>query len=129
MPLPLRTCRSPPPADVLLTDLPAPTPENEAAWVASQPGLRESLAAQLLQLKVQASQLTGLALATPEERRRVAAHKALTSDKLRPTRDAGARGCSPALEGHSSCLDSLAGRWPQQLASHAVLPPPSCSPH
>ncbi|PRW59755.1 ER membrane complex subunit 1 [Chlorella sorokiniana] len=74
--------------DVLFTDLPAPTPENEAAWAASQPGWRETLAAQVLQLKVQASQLANVQLATPEEQQRLEAYKALTSDKLRPSRDA-----------------------------------------
>lgn len=83
----------PPPApadaDVLFTDLPAPTPENEAAWAASQPGWREALGAQVLQLQVQASQLTALPqLAMPEERQRLEAYNALTNDKLRPTRDA-----------------------------------------
>lgn len=39
-------------ADALLTDLPAPSPENEAAWQAAQPGLGESVRAQLLALKV-----------------------------------------------------------------------------
>lgn len=78
-------------SDVLFTELPAPTPENEAAWAASQPGLGEALAAQLLTLK---AQLAGAApqlatLVSPEEQQRLAAYKALTSDKLRPSRDAG----------------------------------------
>lgn len=73
--------------DVLFTDLPAPTPENEAAWVASQPGWRWTLAAQIVQLKMQASQLANMQLASPEEQQRLEAYKALTSDKLRPSRD------------------------------------------
>lgn len=76
---------------MLFTDLPAPTPENEAAWVASQPGMREALGVQVLQLKAQASLLTGRALITPVEQQRLEAYKALTSDKLRPSRDPGAR--------------------------------------
>lgn len=76
---------------MLFTDLPAPTPENEAQWLASQPGLAETLRAQALTLKVQAGQLANLALASPEERREVERYKAVTNDKLRPTRDPGAR--------------------------------------
>ncbi|KAL4458516.1 hypothetical protein ABPG75_013381 [Micractinium tetrahymenae] len=73
--------------DLLFTDLPAPTPENEAQWLASQPSLRQSLAAQLVALKVQASRVGSLPLASPEELRQLERHKAVTSDKLRPTRD------------------------------------------
>lgn len=82
--------RPPAPADLLFTDLPAPTPENEAQWLASQPHLRESLAAQLVALKVQASSVGNLALASPEELRQLEQYKRVTSDKLRPTRDPGA---------------------------------------
>ena len=78
------------PADVLFTDLPAPTPENEAQWQAQQPGFSEMLAAQVITLKLQAATQFGLGqLVTPEERRRLERYQALTSDKLRPTRDAG----------------------------------------
>jgi hypothetical protein len=77
-------------ADVLFTDLPAPSPENEAQWLASQPKFGETVRAQALTLKVQASQLLNLALATPEERAEVERYKAITNDKLRPTRDPGA---------------------------------------
>ncbi|KAL4426508.1 hypothetical protein ABPG77_008366 [Micractinium sp. CCAP 211/92] len=73
--------------DLLFTDLPAPTPENEAQWLASQPGMREALAAQLIALKVQASRVGNLALASPEELRQLERHKEVTSDRLRPTRD------------------------------------------
>lgn len=73
--------------DLLFIDLPAPTPENEAQWLASQPHLRESLAAQLVALKVQASSVGNLALASPEELRQLEQYKRVTSDKLRPTRD------------------------------------------
>lgn len=40
--------------DVMLADLPAPSPENEAAWQAAQPGLGASIKAQLLGLKARA---------------------------------------------------------------------------
>lgn len=69
------------PLDVLFADLPAPTPEIEAQWLASQPGLGAALRVQLLTLKRQ------LGLASPEEAAAVAAHKAAASDRLRPTRD------------------------------------------
>jgi hypothetical protein len=77
---------------VLFTDLAAPTPENEAQWLASQPSLGESLRAQLLSLKLQASVLLNTVLLTPEERAALERHRALTNDKLRPTRDPGERG-------------------------------------
>lgn len=123
--------------------------------VASQPGWREALAAQVVQLKVQASQLANMVsycserchtagiglcllaslfgrlpalpleplcctapdpsshaclpcpacptvpqpLASPEEQQRLEAYKALTSDKLRPSRDPGALGWPPGLLG------------------------------
>ena len=75
---------------MLFTDLPAPTPENEAQWQAQQPGFSEMLAAQVITLKLQAATQFGLGqLVNPEERRRLERYQALTSDKLRPTRDAG----------------------------------------
>lgn len=77
------------PADVLFTDLPAPTPENEAQWLAAQPSWRDSLRAEVLGLKLQASLLFNTELVKPHERRELERHKALTNDKLRPTRDAG----------------------------------------
>ncbi|KAI3435883.1 hypothetical protein D9Q98_001941 [Chlorella vulgaris] len=74
--------------DVLFTDLPAPTPENEAQWLAAQPSWRDSLRAEVLGLKLQASLLLNTELVKPHERRELERHKALTNDKLRPTRDA-----------------------------------------
>lgn len=74
--------------DLLFTDLPAPTPENEAHWLASQPGRGEALVAQLLALKVQANGLSSTwKLASPEEEARLERYRTVTSDKLRPTRD------------------------------------------
>lgn len=52
--------------------------------------MREALAAQLIALKVQASRVGNLALASPEELRQLERHKEVTSDRLRPTRDPGA---------------------------------------
>lgn len=74
---------------MLFTDLPAPTPENEAQWLAAQPSWRDSLRAEVLGLKLQASLLLNTELVKPHERRELERHKALTNDKLRPTRDAG----------------------------------------
>lgn len=70
-------------SDLLFADLAAPTPENEAEWEASQPTWSESFSMQLLALRAQA----GLRL-EPQERAALARHQALTSDRLRPTRDA-----------------------------------------
>lgn len=67
--------------DLLFADLPAPTQENEAQWAAQQPSTSESLRMQLLALKVQ------VGMATSEEAAAVERHAALTSDRLRPTRD------------------------------------------
>lgn len=67
--------------DVLFADLPPPTSENEAAWAAAQPSAGEALRTQLLALKVQ------VGMASPEEAAAVERHRALTSDRLRPTRD------------------------------------------
>ena len=75
-------------ADVLFTDLPAPSPENEAAWQASQPDLSQSLRAQLLMLKLQ----FGLLASGGEEAAELERHRAATNDRLRPTRDAGVQG-------------------------------------
>eukprot|EP00887_Chlorella_sp_A99_P006353 scaffold3.g6353.t1 len=68
-------------ADSLFVDLPASTPEIEAQWLASQPSLAQSMQVQALILKAQ------MRLATPEEAAAVEAHRARTSDRLRPTRD------------------------------------------
>jgi ER membrane protein complex subunit 1 len=66
---------------VLFADLPASTPENEAAWEAAQPSRMERLKFEWLALKSQAG------FARPEEKEALERHRALTSDRLRPTRD------------------------------------------
>ncbi len=67
--------------DFLFTELPAPTPENEAQWASQQPTTSEALQMQLVALKAQ------VGLATPAETAAVERYRALTSDRLRPTRD------------------------------------------
>ena len=67
--------------DLLFTELPAPTPENEAQWAASQPSVSESFQFQILALKVQ------IGLANPWESAAVEKYRTVTSDRLRPTRD------------------------------------------
>ncbi|KAG7669833.1 hypothetical protein Ndes2437B_g06022 [Nannochloris sp. 'desiccata'] len=67
--------------DFLFAELPAPTPENEAQWAAQQPSTSEALQMQLVALKAQ------VGLATPPETAAIERYRALTSDRLRPTRD------------------------------------------
>jgi hypothetical protein len=67
--------------DFLFAELPAPTPENEAQWAAQQPTTSEALQMQLVALKAQ------VGLATPIETAAVERYRALTSNRLRPTRD------------------------------------------
>jgi len=67
--------------DFLYAELPAPTPENEAQWAAQQPTISEALQMQLVALKAQ------IGVATPPELAAVERYRALTSDRLRPTRD------------------------------------------
>ena len=66
--------------DFLFTELPAPTPENEAQWTAQQPTTSESLQMQLVALKAQ------IGLASPMETASVERYRALTSDRLRKMR-------------------------------------------
>lgn len=70
--------------DLRYGELPASTPEIEAQWKVEAPQLRlyDVLLLELLALKVQ------VGVATPEEMAVVEEHRARTSDRLRPTRDA-----------------------------------------
>lgn len=67
--------------DVIFADLPAPTPENQAEWMASQPSMKDRLRIELLALKSQAG------FARPEEKRIIEKFRSATSERLRPTRD------------------------------------------
>jgi hypothetical protein len=67
--------------DFIFAELPAPTPENEAQWAAQQPTTSEVLQMQLVALKAQ------IGVATPPDIAALERYRALTSDRLRPTRD------------------------------------------
>ena len=110
-------------ADVLFTDLPAPSPDNEAAWQASQPDLPQSLRAQLLTLKRQ------FGLASGEEEAELERHRAATNDRLRPTRDAGVclsgvgwRQGASEVSFSFSCIMQQVSR---STAHHSLYLPPS----
>ena len=65
----------------LFADLPAPTHENEAEWISSQPSLKERVQIEFLALKSQAG------FANPSEKAAVERFRNSISDRLRPTRD------------------------------------------
>ena len=70
------------PVDIVFSDLPVTSAEVDALWASQQPSMVEKLKGELLSL------ISHLRPLSPPEKRKLEEYKALTSDALRPTRDA-----------------------------------------